>query len=179
MQHAFQVVQLGDGRHYVVLVPRTRSTSLMFPRHVRQLPGVNLRQALQVLSGLMQEDDENVELWYLMAVSFNSLQPPDCESARCVHTNPFIPFVDRRLLRPKELLLVALRPFSCRKVVFFDAAIPNASSRYGTPPSCTLSRILRAWANPLTTLRSEGGGGVWFCHLCVESCHAAHPAAED
>lgn len=31
----------------------------------------------------MQEDDENVELWYLMAVAFNSLQPPDYESARC------------------------------------------------------------------------------------------------
>ncbi|CAM9389606.1 unnamed protein product [Ectocarpus sp. 12 AP-2014] len=43
-------------------------------------------KALQVLSGLMQEDDENVELWYLMAVAFNSLQPPDCESARA-HLN--------------------------------------------------------------------------------------------
>lgn len=32
----------------------------------------------------MQEDDENVEVWYLMAVAFNSLQPPDYESARCV-----------------------------------------------------------------------------------------------
>lgn len=41
------------------------------------------RQALQVLSGLMQEDDENVELWYLTAVALNSLQPPDYKSARC------------------------------------------------------------------------------------------------
>lgn len=32
----------------------------------------------------MQEDDENVEVWYLMGVAFNSLQPPDFESARCV-----------------------------------------------------------------------------------------------
>lgn len=32
----------------------------------------------------MQEDDENVELWYLTAVALNSLQPPDYESARCV-----------------------------------------------------------------------------------------------
>lgn len=32
----------------------------------------------------MQEDDENVEVWYLMAVAFNSLLPPDYESARCV-----------------------------------------------------------------------------------------------
>lgn len=46
------------------------------------MPGVDVQQGLQVLSGLMQEDDENVELWYLMAVAFNSLQPPDCESAR-------------------------------------------------------------------------------------------------
>eukprot|EP00903_Cladosiphon_okamuranus_P020008 g18379.t1 len=43
-------------------------------------------KALQVLNGLMQEDDENVELWYLMAVAFNSLQPPDYESARA-HLN--------------------------------------------------------------------------------------------
>lgn len=39
---------------------------------------------MEVLSDLMQEDDENVELWYLMAVAFKSLQPPDFESARCV-----------------------------------------------------------------------------------------------
>lgn len=32
----------------------------------------------------MQEDDENVEVWYLMAVSFSGLQPPDYESARWV-----------------------------------------------------------------------------------------------
>lgn len=32
----------------------------------------------------MQEDDENVEVWYLMAVAFNGLRPPDYESARCV-----------------------------------------------------------------------------------------------
>eukprot|EP00752_Nemacystus_decipiens_P004915 g4474.t1 len=43
-------------------------------------------KALQVLNGLMQEDDENVELWYLMAVAFNSCQPPDSESARA-HLN--------------------------------------------------------------------------------------------
>lgn len=39
-------------------------------------------QALEILGGLMQEDDENVELWYLMAVAFNGLNPPDYESAR-------------------------------------------------------------------------------------------------
>ncbi|CAM9978209.1 unnamed protein product [Laminaria digitata] len=38
--------------------------------------------ALQVLSGLMQEDDENVEVWYIMAIAFSGLQPPDYESAR-------------------------------------------------------------------------------------------------
>lgn len=32
----------------------------------------------------MQEDDENVEVWYLMGVAFNSLQPPDLDSARYV-----------------------------------------------------------------------------------------------
>ncbi|CAM9905613.1 unnamed protein product [Pylaiella littoralis] len=43
-------------------------------------------KALQVLNGVMEEDDENVELWYLTAVALNSLQPPDCESARA-HLN--------------------------------------------------------------------------------------------
>ena len=47
-------------------------------------------QALQVLSGLMQEDDENVELWYLMAVAFNSLESPDYESARYVSFNDLL-----------------------------------------------------------------------------------------
>lgn len=45
-------------------------------------------QALEVLSVLMQEDDENVEVWYLMAVAFNNLQPPDRESARSAFYHP-------------------------------------------------------------------------------------------
>lgn len=32
----------------------------------------------------MQEDDENVEVWYLMGVAFNRLRPPDYESARYI-----------------------------------------------------------------------------------------------
>lgn len=37
----------------------------------------------------MQEDDENVEVWYLMAVAFTALQPPDYESARCESQTQF------------------------------------------------------------------------------------------
>ncbi|CAM9281280.1 unnamed protein product [Discosporangium mesarthrocarpum] len=39
-------------------------------------------KALQVLYGLMQEDDENVEVWYLLGVTFMRMSPAETESAR-------------------------------------------------------------------------------------------------
>lgn len=56
-----------------------RKTCAPFPFRVSSVV-----EALEILSGLMQEDDENVEVWYLTGVAFNRLRPPDYESARYI-----------------------------------------------------------------------------------------------
>lgn len=38
--------------------------------------------AMDVIADLLQQDDENLELWYMMGVASMSLQPPDLESGR-------------------------------------------------------------------------------------------------
>ena len=38
--------------------------------------------ALSLLSGIMREDDENVEIWFLMGVAFYQQSPPDLELAK-------------------------------------------------------------------------------------------------
>jgi len=38
--------------------------------------------ALDLLSGLMQEDDENVEVWFMMGVGFYQQSPPDVELSK-------------------------------------------------------------------------------------------------
>ena len=38
--------------------------------------------AMELVTSLLHDDDENIELWYIMGVAALSCQPPDTEGAR-------------------------------------------------------------------------------------------------
>ena len=41
-----------------------------------------LQHAMTLITDLLHDDDENVEIWYMMGVASLSVSPPDTDSAR-------------------------------------------------------------------------------------------------
>lgn len=72
---------LDNGEDDIPSIDFSLQTAKMIVECAKDNPELNV-QAIELLSDLLEDDDEIIEIWYVIGVAALGLRPPDCELAR-------------------------------------------------------------------------------------------------